>query len=329
MTALDFDAATLPWVDRPSFPQELDRRVSDGTLDLATAHHLLDWRHQGFIYLPGCLDNARIDAVLEEYETAWRDRPSMRVLVEGEGQQDFADVKPRSELHHHHFRLLDFQDVSEATRQAMFHPQIVDSLRAVFEQAPVAMQTLFFEYGSEQATHQDFPYVQAQILSHLVGCWIALEDVGPDNGPLFYYPGSHRLSKYDWGNGSLAWGGEDYDEVTGFEQNLEQRCEEAGLKRLTFHAKKGDVFLWHAALAHGGSPVITKELSRKSLVAHFSTRDAYPRDRRYPELEPEAMEINGGLLYRKPKRTTPSVVSKVKNLAGKVAGKVARKLRRK
>lgn len=322
MSALDFDSETLPWVDRPSFPQESDRRIEAGTLDLATAHRLMDWRHQGFLYLPGCLDGSQVDAVLTEYETSWEERPGIRVLVEGVGEQDFVDVAPRSELHHHHFRLLDFHDASPAVRQAIFHPTIVDNLRAIFDQTPVAMQSLFFEYGSEQATHQDFPYVQAQILSHLVGCWIALEDVGPDNGPLFYYPGSHRLSKYDWGDGSLRWGGKDYEEVARFEHDLSKRCDGAGLERLTFHAKKGDVFLWHAALAHGGSPVVSHELSRKSLVAHFSTREGYPRDRRWPELVPAIEDINGGVLYRKPKRSKPGVLKRARNLAGKVVRKV-------
>ena len=326
MSALDFDAATLPWIDLPTFPQELDRRLNAGEIDLATAHHLLDWRHQGYLYLPGCLEDARIEALLAEYEQAWEERPPLKALVEGKGEQNFPDVAPRSELHHHHFRVLDLQDVSEAARQAMFHPQIVHSLRAIFDQVPVAMQSIFFEYGSEQGAHQDFPYVQAQILSHLVGCWIALEDVGPDNGPLFYYPGSHRLSKYDWGDGKLTWNGQSHEEVVQFEQDLARRCEAAGLEKLTFHAKKGDVFLWHAALVHGGTAVNDHDLSRKSFVGHFSTREAYPRDRRWPEVEPQVVDINGGVLYAKPEHGSgPGMMGKLRSLAGKAVRKVLRR----
>ena len=146
-----------------------------------------------------------------------------------------------------------------------------------------------------------------------------------ESGPLFYYPGSHRLSKYDWGDGQLAWDGKDYDQVTEFETDLGERCAAVGLDRLTFHAQKGDVFLWHAALAHGGTPVVNHELSRKSLVAHFSTRQAYPRDRRWPGVEPEVMNINGGVLYRQGETTQPGVLGRVRNLAGKVARKVLRR----
>ena len=31
----------------------------------------------------------------------------------------------------------------------------------------------------------------------MCGVWVALEDITEDNGPLHYYPGSHRLPDYD------------------------------------------------------------------------------------------------------------------------------------
>ena len=63
------------------------------------------------------------------------------------------------------------------------------------------MQSLTFIYGSEQRLHQDFLYVVAKIPSHLAAAWIALEDVHPEAGPLFYFP-VNRLPKFDFGTGS-------------------------------------------------------------------------------------------------------------------------------
>ena len=40
--------------------------------------------------------------------------------------------------------------------------------------------------------------------------------------------------------------------------------------------KKGDILVWHADLAHGGSPVKRPELTRQSLVGHFCPQSAEP-----------------------------------------------------
>ncbi len=244
------------------------------------------------------------------------------MLVEGKGDQLFANVAPRQELTHHHFRINDFHEHSAAARQIMFDERVVGALSAIFDAPPVAMQSLLFEFGSEQRIHQDFPYVSAQIPSHLVGCWIALEDVDEDNGPLFYLPGSHRVPCFDWGGGKLIFSGRDESQVAAFEDYLEQTCAAAGLERITLHAKKGDVLLWHAALAHGGSPVHDAERTRKSFVIHFSTREAYPRDRRWPHREPQIEEIGGGLLYLRP----PGAKAE-RGLLRRVAGRLRRVLR--
>jgi len=41
------------------------------------------------------------------------------------------------------------------------------------------------------------------------------------------------------------------------------------LKVESFLAKKGDILIWHADLAHGGAPVSNKALTRQSLIGHF------------------------------------------------------------
>jgi ectoine hydroxylase-related dioxygenase (phytanoyl-CoA dioxygenase family) len=45
------------------------------------------------------------------------------------------------------------------------------------------------------------------------------------------------------------------------------------LQQEKFMAKKGDVFVWHANLLHGGSPINNPALSRKSMVLHFYAKD--------------------------------------------------------
>ena len=58
----------------------------------------------------------------------------------------------------------------------------------------------------------------------MCGVWIALEDVDEDNGPLEYYPGSHRLPYFDLSHlgilGSSQEGHERYSEYEDFVQAL-------------------------------------------------------------------------------------------------------------
>jgi ectoine hydroxylase-related dioxygenase (phytanoyl-CoA dioxygenase family) len=40
-------------------------------------------------------------------------------------------------------------------------------------------------------------------------------------------------------------------------------------QRRTYCAKKGDIFLWHGMLIHGGSPVLDPKRTRRSYVCHY------------------------------------------------------------
>ena len=297
---MDFDHRTLPWVDAADFEAEASRRLARGELTEDDVEKLRHFRDRGYVTFPGLLSAAQVATLVAEHDKAWDECRPIEALVEGRGLVELPDLPPRHEFGHHHYRLNDLHDVSEPVRETMLHPTIIGFLRLYFDATPVAMQSLFFEYGSEQSTHQDFAYVTSRIPSHLVGCWVACEAVNDDNGPLFYYPGSQRLPKFDWGGGSLSFDGGDLSRTEDFARHIEAEAARAGLERQVFHAQPGDVFLWHGALAHGGSPSKDPNATRKSLVAHYSTRSAYPRERRFRELPPRLDERHGGIIYRVP-----------------------------
>ena len=69
------------------------------------------------------------------------------------------------------------------------------------------------------------------------------------------------------------------------------------LKGSILSAKKGDAFLWHSALVHGGSKVATQGATRKSFVTHYSTKRGYPAHRRASDKPPLVREVNGGVTY--------------------------------
>ncbi len=135
----------------------------------------------------------------------------------------------------------------------------------------ILFQSINFTRGSEQASHSDSIHMTTFPLGGLLGVWIALEDIGDDNGPLHYYPGSHKLpyylnADYDNEGNSFLIGNKSY---TAYEEMMERKIAEQGLKKEVFKAKKGDLLIWHANLFHGGEAHTNKERTRKSMVFHY------------------------------------------------------------
>jgi ectoine hydroxylase-related dioxygenase (phytanoyl-CoA dioxygenase family) len=54
-----------------------------------------------------------------------------------------------------------------------------------------------------------------------------------------------------------------------YEPYIQGLIAQYGLEAKHFHAKKGDVLIWHANLLHGGSARRNIQLTRKALVCHY------------------------------------------------------------
>lgn len=149
--------------------------------------------------------------------------------------------------------------------------QLNELLNVLIRGKAILFQSINFVRGSEQFTHSDSIHMTTYPLGGLLGVWIALEDIDEDNGPLHYYPGSHKLPYYmnkDYDNEGSSWklGDKSYP---AYEAMIGRKIEEQQLQKKVFTAKKGDVLLWHANLFHGGNPHTNPNKSRKSVVFHY------------------------------------------------------------
>lgn len=132
-------------------------------------------------------------------------------------------------------------------------------------------QSINFLSGSEQKTHSDSIHMTTFPLGGLLGVWIALEDIDEENGPIHYYPQSHKLPYYlnrDYDNlgNSFLLGDKGY---TAYEEMIQRKIKGKEIKKKVFQAKRGDILIWHANLLHGGELHSNKDRSRKSMVLHF------------------------------------------------------------
>jgi hypothetical protein len=164
-----------------------------------------------------------------------------------------------------------FEQSALADHRFFRNAEILRLLSYLLGKQAVPFQTLNFTEGSEQRAHSDSIHMTTEPQGYLIATWIALEDCGEDAGPLFYYPGSHRLpflmtDHYPSGNTALTIGAESNRR---YEDAIAQQIEEKGLKKQLFLPKRGDVLIWHANLLHGGSPILRPGATRKSMVCHY------------------------------------------------------------
>jgi phytanoyl-CoA hydroxylase len=299
--ALDFDSGTLPWIDRAD--ADVDRYLAG--LDSATPGYdlrekLQQWKNFGYTVFEQAVSSVLIDAYLAdiaEFTDRHREFSTM-ITSETDGNARAKDLS-RDQLDGPQIRICDLHNNAITGKKLGLNPTVVSFLTHIFQDKVVMMQSLTFLRSSEQDIHQDYAYVVAGIPSHLAACWIALENVHPDAGPLMYYPGSHRIPKFDFGNGLFLTSESTYRQPE-FTAHIRRQCKAHRLKEVIFLPKKGDMFIWHSALAHGGTPVRNRTLTRKSLVCHYSSRTGYPMERRNPNVAPTIYEYDTGLVYGNP-----------------------------
>jgi ectoine hydroxylase-related dioxygenase (phytanoyl-CoA dioxygenase family) len=100
----------------------------------------------------------------------------------------------------------------------------------------------------------------------MCGVWVALEDIDMQNGPLVYYPGSHKLPVVTIETVAPGPGPEHYPL---YEAHIEKLVKDRGLTPHHAVLKKGHCLVWASNLLHGGSVHRDKGRTRHSQVTHY------------------------------------------------------------
>ena len=228
------ERTTDPWVEAPWIEHDISERdLSPELAGLARHYH-----SEGFAVVPGLVDGDLIIRILDD-------------LID--------PLKGRD-------RIQDAWKFSAAVRELAVHPRVLDLLHTMYGRDPVPFQTLNFEYGTQQRAHSDTVHFSSLPARYMCGVWVALEDVDAGNGPLLYYPGSHRLPDPFFQRFGLPAGFESYERYESAQAAL---LAAHGLERIEFHAKAGDVLIWSANLVHGGTPITDQGRTRWSQVTHY------------------------------------------------------------
>ena len=247
--------------------------ATEWTIPEADKEH---WREHGWVILRQSVDLAVIDDLkhqIQEYRQ--RHKSETTNAKTGEG-----------------LRIGLLHTTNRTSREVGFNAQARAFLRWAFESEPVLFGSLTFDIGSEQEAHIDAAFFYTQPETSMAGVWTAFEDIHEDSGPLFYVDKSHtwpRLKAADVlardpdlaarvaafrASGATKPDLKLSDEVyKAYIAEVERMTEEHGGRMLAM-LDKGDVFIWHPWLVHGGMPRNNPSFTRRSMVVHYIGSDA-------------------------------------------------------
>lgn len=167
---------------------------------------------------------------------------------------------------HHGSRVFNGWAQSRAVRAIALAPRVLRLLRQLYDRKPLPFQTLNFPIGTEQKVHSDLIHFASDPPGYMCGVWVALEDIDLQNGPLVYYPGSHKLPVVAMEDVAPGPGPEHYPL---YERHIEKLVWDRGLAPHYAVLRKGQALIWAANLLHGGSVHRDKGRTRHSQVTHY------------------------------------------------------------
>ena len=255
ISSKDFpDKTSRAWLDTGDSAELAPQKDGFQNFSSDIQKGIFEWSEKGYLIIEQCFKASQCDEINSEIE---RLLSTHQIKFKYGNKLMFANKK------------------SDTIRQMAEDPALVRLLEFLLDREIVAFQTINFLKGSGQRAHSDSIHMTTYPLGYLIAAWIALEDISHENGPLFYYPGSHKLpfllnGGFNTGSTLLKLGNKDYHD---YEDAIADLLTQHDFPQKEFLAKKGDVLIWHANLIHGGAPILNPALSRKSMVVHYYAKD--------------------------------------------------------
>jgi phytanoyl-CoA hydroxylase len=255
------------------------------------------FKENGYLILPGFFTQDEIDLINLAVDSVWNDKSIYNPLTISAytGTAKYVETyirKVSSEARKHSYKLnhlyLSRPDVLKIISKTDFCQVLTKLLGG----APLLFNGLNMEYGTEQRLHFDTFYMPPPKEGAMVASWIALEDIHPDSGPLRYVPGSHLIPPYRFSHGAIY---AVESEMYMFDEYISGEIKRRGLREEVITPRKGDVFIWHAQLYHGGTLIKDPRKSRRSMVNHFWRSEDYPNEKQVKVSEMLYMMLPGNM----------------------------------
>ena len=166
-------------------------------------------------------------------------------------------------------RFQDAYSVDADVLDIATNKNILRLLKKLYGRQSFPFQTLNFKVGTQQHIHSDAVHFNSYPEKFMCGVWVAMEDITPENGPLQYHPGSHKIAHFYNVHVGLDLSSSKPIDQSIYHDVWNQLVETHKCKKEHFYAKKGQALIWSAHLLHGGEKVIDRSKTRWSQVTHY------------------------------------------------------------
>ncbi len=220
------------------------------------------YAEQGYVVFEDLIPESFIDSVLAGLESVKRKKfvyysqSVHRWITPSLSESGFLIDSMENPTWHLHLPAL-----RSAAMRILYHPKVSDALMQISDVSHfISWQDMLFDRSVGTIDHQDSWYLDTLPYGRLIAGWFALEDIHPDSGPFFVYPGSHLLPRI---------GEKEYPAHTDFLAAIKDIRDKSGIEKKPMPLRKGSVLFWHPNLIHGADLVRDERYSRKSLTSHY------------------------------------------------------------
>jgi len=262
----------LIWLDDASARRLIDEKAQRGEVTAEEGENLRKFASDGYFITQVEVTAADAEEIDRTVDRLWREKPSNLAFAYDSPPLRFSSSDERTQRRPR-YRIHELHAFSQVALRLTLDPLLHRYASLILGETAIATQSLYFEYGSQQALHRDSTVVPTAEFGRLLAAWIALEDITPDSGPLAYVPGSQKFPFCELLPGEYVYDPSRHTsvEVERAIRFYDDELKNSGLPTHHFLAKRGEVLVWHSALMHGGAPPSSPDHTRKSYVVHYST----------------------------------------------------------
>ena len=256
ISAKDFESMPneSPWLDQTDALSKLKKSNEFSSFSQKIQAKIRRWPEDGYMILEGFFTPSAVAEINKEVE---------RLIAE-----KVVGFHPSG-------RIMFAYRQSTLLKEVVADPELLRLLGFLLGRPMDPFQSINFIKGSQQRPHSDSIHMSTYPVGYLAAIWIALEPIHEGNGPLVYYPGSHKLpyiSNRDFNHGGNFFRIGSHANRN-YEDAIADLIDRYKLKPETFYAKPGDLLIWHANLIHGGKAITQTGSTRKSMVIHYFAKD--------------------------------------------------------